>query len=55
MRTKHYLDSIHQHWNKSKALNYALKKTISIFALYPNINMIFHSKFIKLLILKINK
>ena len=48
----HYLDTIYQPWNKSKALNYAIKKTDSDFCFIADIDMIFHPEFIKLLILK---
>lgn len=48
----HYLDTIYQPWNKSKALNYAIKKVESDFCFIADIDMIFHPEFIKLLILK---
>jgi glycosyltransferase involved in cell wall biosynthesis len=48
----HYLDTFHQPWNKSKALNYAIKKTDSDFCFIADIDMIFHPEFIKLLLVK---
>lgn len=47
-----YLNTSYQPWNKSKALNYAIKKTNSDFCFVADIDMIFHPEFIELLILK---
>jgi glycosyltransferase involved in cell wall biosynthesis len=48
----YYLDTLYQPWNKSKALNYAIKKTDSDFCFIADIDMIFHPEFIELLMLK---
>ena len=48
----YYLDTSHQPWNKSKALNFAIKMTDSDFCFIADIDMIFHPEFIKLLVLK---
>ena len=44
-----YLATLCQPWNKSKALNYALKKTDSDFCFVADVDMIFHDEFVSIL------
>lgn len=50
----HYLFTEYQPWNKSKALNYGIKKLDTAYCFVADVDMIFHPNFVELLIEKRN-